>query len=173
MHNQFQFSYRKLKFSKYISTMASTVASSLTKIRNLRDFKLSRKSVSKRFQKYYVSTPSHISNIGTLWVICIANVLIIWEKKSFGDIIFLMGINRPNRRFTIGAVYADVSGLFHCQRGTCGVACESRCILALQRSNTAGVCAGIVGVDVVGDHVCALADVAEEDVGCRVACLAV
>ena len=72
--------------------MASTVASSLTKIRNLRDFKLSRKSVSKRFQKYYVSTSSHISNIGTLWVIRIANVLIILEKKSFGDIIFLMGI---------------------------------------------------------------------------------
>lgn len=95
--------------------MASTVASSLTKIRNLRDFKLSRKSVSKRFQKYYVSTSSHISNIGTLWAICIANVLIIWEKKSFGDIIFLMGINRPNRKSAIGAVYADVSGLFHCQ----------------------------------------------------------
>lgn len=95
--------------------MASTVASSLTKIRNLRDFKLSRKSVSKRFQKYYVSTSSHISNIGTLWVIRIANVLIILEKKSFGDIIFLMGINRPNRKSAIGAVYADVSGLFHCQ----------------------------------------------------------
>ena len=59
------------------------------------------------------------------------------------------------------------------QRCSCGVACESRCILALQRSDTAGVCAGIVGVDVVGDHVCALADVAEEDVGCRVARLAV
>lgn len=64
-------------------------------------------------------------------------------------------------------------GLFNSQRGTCGVACESRRILALQRSDTAGVCAGIVGVDVVGDHVCALADVAEEDVGCRVARLAV
>ena len=64
-------------------------------------------------------------------------------------------------------------GLFNSQRGTCGVACESWCVLALQRSDTAGVCAGIVGVDVVGDHVCALADVAEEDVCCRVARLAV
>lgn len=74
--------------------MASTVASSLTKIRNLRDFKLSRKSVSKRFQKYYVSTSSHISNIGTLWAICIANVLIIWEKKVIWGHNFFDG-NKP------------------------------------------------------------------------------
>lgn len=75
--------------------MASTVASSLTKIRNLRDFKLSRKSVSKRFQKYYVSTSSHIlphiqyrDSVGDMHCKCTNNL----GKKSFGDIIFFITV---------------------------------------------------------------------------------